>query len=87
MVECCDMKSSPRMISDQRLGRTESFIFRYHYPSGFMSIVHCFNQTGGISTLNGSSLKIVDKFANLGSSLVNRGRHRHGPSKDMDSYR
>ena len=69
MVECCDMKSSPRMISDQSLGRTESFIFRYHYPSGFMSIVHCFNQTGGISTLNGSSLKIVDKFAYLGSSV------------------
>ena len=22
----------------------------------------CFNQTGGISTLNGSSLKLVDKF-------------------------
>ena len=29
----------------------------------------CFNQTGNISTLNGSSLKLVDKFTNLGSSV------------------
>ena len=29
----------------------------------------CFNQTGNISTLNGSSLKLVDKFAYLGSSV------------------
>ena len=29
----------------------------------------CFNQRGGISTLNGSSLKLVDKFAYLGSSV------------------
>ena len=29
----------------------------------------CFNQTGDISTLNGSSLKPVDKFTNLGSSV------------------
>ena len=29
----------------------------------------CFNQTGDISTLNGSSLKLVDKFAYLGSSV------------------
>ena len=28
-----------------------------------------FNQTGGISTLNGSSLKLVDKFTYLGSSV------------------
>ena len=28
----------------------------------------CFNQTGDISTLNGSSQKQVDKFNNLGSS-------------------
>ena len=28
----------------------------------------CFNQTGDISTLNGSSLKLVDKFTYLGSS-------------------
>ena len=29
----------------------------------------CFNQTGDISTLNGSSLNLVDKFTNLGSSI------------------
>ena len=28
----------------------------------------CFNQRGNISTLNGSSLKLVDKFTYLGSS-------------------
>ncbi len=28
-----------------------------------------FNQTGGISTPNGSSLKLVDKFTYLGSSV------------------
>ena len=30
----------------------------------------CFNQTGDISTLNGSSLKLVDKFPYLGSSVL-----------------
>ena len=29
----------------------------------------CFNQTGDISTLNGSSLKLVDKFTYLENSL------------------
>ena len=29
----------------------------------------CFNQTGNISTLNGSTLKLVDKFTNQGSSV------------------
>ena len=29
----------------------------------------CFNQRGDISTLNGSSLKLVDKFTYLGSSV------------------
>ena len=29
----------------------------------------CFNQTGGISTQDGSSLKLVDKFTYLGSSV------------------
>ena len=28
----------------------------------------CFNQTGDISTLNSSTLKLVDKFTYLGSS-------------------
>ena len=29
----------------------------------------CFNQRGNISTLNGCSLKLVDKFTYLGSSV------------------
>ncbi len=29
----------------------------------------CYNQTGDISTLDGISLKLVDKFTNLGSSV------------------
>ena len=29
----------------------------------------CFNQRGDISTLNGSSLKLVDKFTYLGNSV------------------
>ena len=29
----------------------------------------CFNQTGDISTLNGSTLKLVDKLTYLGSSV------------------
>ena len=29
----------------------------------------CFNQTGDITTLNSSSLKLVDKFTYLGSSV------------------
>ena len=33
-----------------------------------MEYMH-FNQTGNISTLNGSSLKLVDKFTYLGSSV------------------
>ena len=29
----------------------------------------CYNQTGNISTLDGTSLKLVDKFTDLGSSV------------------
>ena len=29
----------------------------------------CYNQTGDISTLDGTSLKLVDKFSYLGSSI------------------
>ena len=35
----------------------------------------CYNQTGDIFTLDGTSLKLVDKFTYLGSSLINRKRH------------
>ena len=33
----------------------------------------CFNQTGDISTLNGCTLKLVDKFTYLGSSVSSTG--------------
>ena len=47
----------------------------------------CFKQKGNISTQNSSSLKLVDKFTYLGSSIINRDRHQHTTSKGMDSYR
>ena len=37
----------------------------------------CFNQTGNISTLGSSSLKLVDKFTYIGSSVSS-------PEKDID---
>ena len=40
----------------------------------------CFNQKGDISTLDGTSLKLVDKFTYL-------KRHRHTANEGMDSYR
>ena len=39
----------------------------------------CFNQTGDISTLGGSSLKLVDKFTYLGSSVSST-------EKDIDAW-
>ena len=36
---------------------------------GYLSEYTCFNQTDNISTLNGSTLKPVDKFTYLGSSV------------------
>ena len=48
----------------------------------------CFNQTGDISTLDGTSLKLVDKFTYLGSSVSStEKRHRHAANEGMDSYR
>ena len=38
-----------------------------HWPP--CQCTQCFNQTGNISTLNSSSLKLVDKFTYLGSSV------------------
>ena len=41
----------------------------------------CFNQTGDISTLEGTSLKLVDRFTHLGSSVSStKKRHRHAVS-------
>ena len=47
----------------------------------------CFNQTGDISTLNGSSLKLVDKFTYLGSSVSSTKKDWHAANEGMDSYR
>ena len=52
-------------------------------PAGFHVNAHKpeymrFNQTGDISTLNGSSLKLVDKFTYLGS-------HVSSTEKDIDT--
>ena len=47
----------------------------------------CFNQTGDISTLNGSSLKLEDKFTYLGSSVSSTERDVNMRlAKAMDSY-
>ena len=47
-----------------------------------------FNQAGDISTLDGSSLKLVDKFNYLGSSVSSTvKRHRHTANEGIDSYR
>ena len=40
----------------------------------------CFNQTGNLSTLDGTSLKLWDKF-------TYRKRHRHATNESMDSFR
>ena len=47
-----------------------------------------YNQTGDISTLDGTSLKLVDKLTYLRKQrLINRKRHRHTTNESMDSYR
>ena len=45
----------------------------------------CYNQTGNITTLDGASLRLVDKFTYLGSSR--RKRHRYTTDESMDGYR
>ena len=47
----------------------------------------CFNQRGDISTLNGSSLKLVEQVhLPRKQCLINRDRHQHATSKGMDNY-
>ena len=43
----------------------------------------CFNQTGDISTLNGSPLKLVEEFSYLGNSVSSNEKDNKG----MGSYR
>ena len=48
----------------------------------------CFNQKGYISTLNGGSLKLMDKFTNIGSSISSTEKwHQYALSKGKDYYR
>ena len=48
----------------------------------------CFNQTGDISTRGGSSLKLVDKFTYLGSSVSSTEKDIDTRlTNGMDSYR
>ena len=48
----------------------------------------CYNQTGNIATLDGASLKLVDKFTYLGSSVSSTEKDiDHTTDEGMDSYR
>ena len=42
---------------------------------------------GNISTRDGTSLKLVDKFPYLGSSVSSTEKHRYAANEGMDSYR
>ena len=47
----------------------------------------CYNQTGDISTLEGTPLKLVDKFTYLGSSVESTEKDiRNEVNESMDSY-
>ena len=43
----------------------------------YTSFLFCYNQTGGISTLDGTSLKLVDKFTYQGSSVSSTEKDIH----------
>ena len=52
------------------------------------NIFMCYNQTCDISTLDGTSLKLVDKFTYLGSSVSSTEKDIDTRlTKAMDSYR
>ena len=46
-----------------------------------------FNQAGDISTLDGTSLKQVDKFTDLGNSVSSTEKDIEKANEGMDSYR
>ena len=47
----------------------------------------CYNQTGDISNLDGTPLKLVDKFTYLESSVESTEKgYRHEVNESMDSY-
>ena len=48
----------------------------------------CYNQTGDISTLDGTSLKLIDKFTFIGSSVRSTEKDIDTRlTKALDSYR
>ena len=47
----------------------------------------CYNQTGDISTRDGTFLKLVDKFTYLGSSVSSTEKDIDMANEGMDSYR
>ena len=47
----------------------------------------CYNHTGDISTLDRTSLKLVDKFTYQGSSISSTEKDWYTANKGMDSYR
>ena len=62
------------MVSRLQILVSRSFLFPLRHSFLIFSFIliasaMCFNQTGDVSTLNGSSLKLVDNFPYLGSSV------------------
>ena len=56
------------------------------YVSAHKTEYVCYNQTGEISTLDGTPLKLVDTFTYLGSSdRINQKGHRHEVNESMGS--
>ena len=49
------------------------------HVNAHITVYMCYNQTGDISTLDGTSLKLVDKFTYLGSSISST-------EKDIDTW-
>ena len=60
-------QSSHKMYSNNLLERAPAGIG--HHVNAHKTEYMCFDQTGDISTLNGSSLKLVDNFTYIGSSV------------------
>ena len=59
-----------------------------HHVNAHKTEHMCFNQTGDISTLDGSSLKLVDNFTLPRKQCHhNRKRHRHVANEGMNRYR
>ena len=64
-------------------GNYSYLILNYLFAHSCQSYAHkteymCYNQTGDISTLDGTPLKLVDKFTYLGSSVAST-------EKDIDT--